>query len=449
MSTSQCSMKSKITNLKDCFGLGVLGWFGHWSLVIGISLAGLIIPHTLFAASTAAEVEDLIAKRNGQIQALENLINAYEANVVDKRKTAGTLKQQIDLLSSEITKTSLEIRSLSLAINKLGLEIRKTQQQVALTQLKIDSSRDGLRASLANLARSEREDPLAGLVKGQQLSSFFNELYDLYFLQSTVQEQLDSLKKTHVQLATIQDNLEDQRGEQEKLKRLEEEARVQAESKKQNQKQLLTKVKKEETTLVNKIKVTKLDIAKIKEEISYLIRAGVSVEEAIRYGQLAAIRLGIRPAFLLGLLEIESKLGLNVGKGTWKKDMAPRDYDAFISITSKLNLDPDKTPVSKKPGYGWGGAMGPAQFIPTTWLGYEAQVARLTGHNPPSPWNIEDAFTAAAIKLAGQGAAQKTREGEMAAAKAYISGSASCTKSICNYYARAVLDKASQLAEQF
>jgi len=34
--------------------------------------------------------------------------------------------------------------------------------------------------------------------------------------------------------------------------------------------------------------------------------------------------------------------------------------------------------------------MGPAQFIPSTWMGYKDKVAALTGKNPPNPWDIRD-----------------------------------------------------------
>ena len=40
----------------------------------------------------------------------------------------------------------------------------------------------------------------------------------------------------------------------------------------------------------------------------------MSAEDAVKYGQLAAIGAGIRPAFLLAELEQESALGSNVGK---------------------------------------------------------------------------------------------------------------------------------------
>jgi hypothetical protein len=125
---------------------------------------------------------------------------------------------------------------------------------------------------------------------------------------------------------------------------------------------------------------------------------------------------------LLAIIQKETRFGANVGTGLWRVDMHPRDWDAFIQITSELGLNPDDVPVSRKPSYGWGGAMGPAQFIPTTWLAYKDRVAAVTGHNPPSPWNMEDAFTASAIKLAAGGATTQNRSAEWKAAMIYFAG---------------------------
>ena len=83
--------------------------------------------------------------------------------------------------------------------------------------------------------------------------------------------------------------------------------------------------------------------------------------------------------------------------------------------------------------------MGPAQFLPSTWLLFEDRVSSLTGHNPADPWSVEDAFMASALYLADAGATAKTRDKELRAAKAYISGSPNCTKYICNFYSKEVL----------
>ena len=88
------------------------------------------------------------------------------------------------------------------------------------------------------------------------------------------------------------------------------------------------------------------------------------------------------------------------------------------------------------------------KFIPTAWLLFELKVAELTGHNPPSPWNVEDAFTASAIFLAEAGAQSKTRTGELAAARTYISGRPSCpSRGLARYACQAYANRVLSLAE--
>ena len=105
-----------------------------------------------------------------------------------------------------------------------------------------------------------------------------------------------------------------------------------------------------------------------------------------------------------------------------------RDQDPFIAITKDLGRDPDVTPVScpmrGKNGkrIGWGGAMGPAQFIPSTWMGYKEKVSAITGKSPADPWDIRDAFMAAALLLKNNGA-DATEDGQWKAAMRYFSGS--------------------------
>ncbi|MEK7606768.1 MAG: lytic murein transglycosylase [Patescibacteria group bacterium] len=397
------------------------------------------------SASTKVEIEEMIAKKNAEIEALQKQIDAYSNDLASKKQKTTTIQEEIQRLASEIRKSELEIRTLNLAIDGIGFQIEKMEEQVRETEAKIDKGKGDLLGTLRLMERSEQVTPLELLITKPSFSVFFSDLYDLYFLQSSVKRRVVGLKDAKESLEEMKDQLGDELKERQELKTLEEMARARAAAKRNEESKTLSKVKKEATQITSRMKVVETDLSRLREQITYIVKSGVSVEDAIRYGELAAIRLGIRPGFLIALLEVESRLGLNVGKGTYLKDMHTRDHEAFFSITKKLNLDPEKTPVSRKPSYGWGGAMGPAQFLPNTWLAYEAEVARLTGHNPPSPWNIEDAFTAAAVKLSRQGAASKTRAGEAAAARAYIGGSPNCSKSICNFYANSVLDKAEEI----
>ena len=98
--------------------------------------------------------------------------------------------------------------------------------------------------------------------------------------------------------------------------------------------------------------------------------AALSFEQALRYAEQASEVTGVRPAFLLGVIRTESRLGHNIGWANYlDAPMHPtRDMPVFPFITDTLGYVAEEVPVSQSPGWGWGGAMGPAQFIPSTWV---------------------------------------------------------------------------------
>jgi len=152
---------------------------------------------------------------------------------------------------------------------------------------------------------------------------------------------------------------------------------------------------------------------------------------------------------LLGIITEESNLGENVGTGNWRTDMHPtRDQPVFATIVAELGLDPDKMPVSKKPWYGWGGAMGPAQFIPSTWILYKDRIADLTGHNPPNPWDPYDAFMASGILLKDNGGAGGNAAKERLAALRYLAGWTNATKKAYAFYGDDVMALAAKYQQQ-
>jgi len=129
----------------------------------------------------------------------------------------------------------------------------------------------------------------------------------------------------------------------------------------------------------------------------------------------------------------------------------PRDTVPYLDITRRLGLDPDLMPLSCPPGYGYGGAMGPAQFIPSTWVLYEDRIGKLTGNTPPNPWNPEDAFMASALLLSDNGADRGTRAAERLAALRYFAGWANAENPAYAFYGDGVLglaDKNQNLINQ-
>ena len=394
-----------------------------------------------------------------QIEQLESEAKEIDVFVQQAQGEARTLANETKIINGEIKQRELEIKRLTLAINKTGLEIKNKSAGIVELGEKISKNKKSLGAALFLLYSYDKSNILLALLKNQKLSDFFGTWDSLKRVQSNIQEALSSFKEEKTLFEKEKAALEEFNEEQQGLKALQEVERRSLAQKKKEKEELVRLTKGKEAIFQQLLQSKKRDITTLKTQLFYLEKTGITAEDAIRFAELAAERTGIRPAFLLALLEVETgkqfedgviSVGTNLGTGNWKRDMydcyiklgkrsaAEAQKNAFFAITGKLNLDPDKMPVSRKPSYGCGGAMGPAQFLPTTWLLFEKRVAELTGHNPPSPWNIEDAFTASAVFLAQSGAASKTAAGEMRAAKTYISGSPTCSRYICNSYANRI-----------
>ena len=139
-------------------------------------------------------------------------------------------------------------------------------------------------------------------------------------------------------------------------------------------------------------------------------------------------------------LRTGSGIGKNTGRFFPAVMKAPRDTEPFSALAVRVGFDPFSTAVSCPPSYGYGGAMGPAQFIPSTWVLYEEKIARLTGHNPPSPWEAEDAFMASAILLKENGAGAGTFSTERLAALRYFAGWKNASKPAYAFYGDDVME---------
>lgn len=406
-----------------------------------------------------ASIQDDINAKNQQIEDLRKQIDEYQAQIEQKSGLAKSLTNELDILNAKIGQIQAEVRSLSLSIDEASSEIDQTTAQIKDAEDKIFKHRSGLASSLRVLDQTEQDNLMEIILKNESFSNFFNNLNNLQNTQENLRVTIGKIKELKSDLENKENKLIEQKRELEGLKNIQQVEKKSAETIRNNKKDLLKSTKGEEAKFQQLVKKSQADIEKIRAQVFYLQQNGVSAEEAVKFGQLAAIGVGIRPAFLLGILEIESGLGKNIGTGNWLDDMyqcylrikkpqrAEQEKNAFLEIVNKLGLNPETVKVSREPNYGCGGALGPAQFLPSTWLGYEADVARLTGHQPPNPWNVEDAFTASAIKLAKAGADGKTRAAEIGAAKAYIGGKTTCSSRICNYYANAVLRKAAEIEQ--
>jgi len=441
--------------------------------IIAIALSMSVLGWTLAVGGITpaiASVADDIAAKTRQVEELQRQIATLEDQATTVGQRSRTLESEVAKLNGMINRIQLEVQSLKASIDRTGLEIRQTTDEIKTAEEKITLHQQALGTYLQEVAASDRLPLSSLLIQYNAISEFFDYMNALQRAQENLQIIITDIKELHASLDTRRNSLEDKQRELEQLKGLQEIEQRQLATTKSTKNTLLKETKGQESKYQQLISESKSNLKRLQEQLYYLQQNGISALDATTYAKIAATSAGIRPAFLLALLEVESRLGLNVGSGNWKDDMylcymrladiaktsdrkayykkrAETEKNAYFSIIGSLGLDPNAQKVSREPSYGCGGAMGPAQFIPSTWLGYASQVMRLTGRSNANPWNTEDAFTAAAIKLAKGGATSQTRAGELAAAKAYISGNPNCSQAVCASYSNTILQKAATIQE--
>lgn len=402
----------------------------------------------------AQDVSNIVTNRRteleNQLATLQKEIDAQQQILQNKQRESVSLERDIAILNAKIDSAKLSIKARALVIENLNQDINNKEKTIAGLSTKIDREL----ASLADLLRKTREldnfSVAEFALSGNDLSAFFEDLNTFQAIRASLAKSFDELRTTKTATENEKSSLEDKVKEETDLKKIQELEKKRIEQQEAEKKDILKISRGVETVYQKIIKDKEKSTAQIRAEL-FALRgsAAIPFEKAYEYATRAAQKTGVRAAVILGIIAEESNLGENVGTGNWKVDMkAPRDTVPFLDICTRLGLNPDAMPVSKKPWYGYGGAMGPAQFIPSTWVLYEDRIAAETGHNPPNPWEPEDAFMATALLMADNGADKKTYAAERLAALRYLAGWANANKSAYAFYGNDVMDLATQYQRQ-
>lgn len=368
-----------------------------------------------------------------------------------------TLASQIASLKNKISGLEAQINQSTVMVKDLNLQIADTEESIDKTSKDIANSETQVKNILRAVYQEDQKPSFMILLEGD-LSDFFSNIAYLEGLNSKVSHLLTSTKdlKTYLENQQIKmtsnvDQLQKTIAWQKLQKQENEQAKNEQDTylkltETQYQKQLADKQAVEQKSA--KIKAMLFQVVGISKAPTF--------GEALEAAKVSANMVGIRPAFLLAVISQESAIGRNVGQcylvdpvtGSGKKIstgaavihiMKPtRDVQPFINITTALGKDPYTTPVScwipayvKGQPYGWGGAMGPAQFIASTWNIYAERLKNLLGRTA-DPWAFSDAITASGLYLADLGAKAQTTAAESNAASRYYGGSSSYARSVLN-----------------
>lgn len=384
---------------------------------------------------------------------------ALQKSLSEQQGKSATIERDLNILVDQIKSAQVSIEQKNIQITKLGNDIDLKDQTVQQLNEKLGRSKDALAQLIKRTNELDDISLTEIILANENLSDFFVNIDTYSQLRNSLEELMNEIRElrglTEEEKAALkakQDAERDVKAEIEAKKRV-------VEAKEAEKDELLSVSRQAEATYESFIEQKRQRAAQIRAALFSLRDAeGISFGDAVRYAKIAGQATGVRPALILGILKQESDLGKNVGTCNRSGDPAEKkwnvimpgpvhyanyvangkscvgaaspcswrdDQTTFKEIAQKVGRDYETTPLSCPIAGvgGWGGAMGPSQFIPTTWKSYEGRIASALGVSTPDPWNPEHAFTATALYLADLGASAGGYTAEHTAAAKYYAGS--------------------------
>lgn len=373
----------------------------------------------------------------------------------DIQKTASdkkTLSNEIATLKSKIKNLDYKISQSSIMVKDLGTQIKSTENSINQTQGQILTTQERLALTLQLRYEEDHKSMIEVLLGERSLSAFFDNLVALENLNMSIQDLLGEIKGLKTNLETQKVAMDGEKRGLESTIALQNLQKSDSAKQKIQQENFLKMTEKEYQKYLAEQKDAKDKAGKIGSMLFQLLEVpegGIKFEDAVALAKTISLQTGIRAAFSLGILWQETRIGqvqggcylknTTTGEGVYIKSgnkapqtMKPsRDVPKFLDLiialnqASKLKTDAFSTPVSccmisGGKYIGWGGAMGPAQFIPSTWVLYADKIEKITNNTPANPWNVRDSFLANALYLKDLGAGSQTYAKELYAAGKYF-----------------------------
>ena len=396
-----------------------------------------------FSVTAQSSVEEERAQLEAQLKELEAEIAVIESDITKTQQEKDTLTNRIAILKSQIRRLDLQIEQSNILIGDLRLQIADTSSSIERISGEIETTKEQMAEVLRYVYQENQRSQVEILLASATVSDFFTNMAALASLNVRLDELLSNMVELHDSLSKQHVALESEKEEEERFVEIQLLQKQESQGFQAQTQELLQQTQGKEAEYQRLLADTQKRAQEIRSRIFELIGVpeAPTFGEAVEIAKWAGGQAGVRAELLLAVLTQESNLGKNVGQcyiadatsgasvgirsGTrFTNGMhRTRDLPAFLTITQELGRDSLAVPVSCPiPGVGgYGGAMGPAQFIPSTWMLYKGRLDGIVGKTA-DPWNIRDAFLASALYLADSGASTQSYNAEWCAAQRYFSG---------------------------
>src|SRR3989338_2950778 len=426
------------------------------SFLIIILMFSILAGHTAEAvfdcltltSSSREEDKNFCKKELAQIEAqLADLLNKQK----EQQKASGTLKGDVAYLTSQINALKTKVKARALKIASLKVDINNKVSKIESLSIKINREHESLAQLIRNTNEFDNENVVHLILSDSSISNFYSDLESYASIKQAIKASVDQIRGVKTETEFEKQDLEKKQNAETDAKAELEYAQKKVSQTETEKKQLLAISQNKEVAYQKLAAEKKAQADRIRSALFPLAGIAQKIEfgTALLYANEVSKATGVDPAFLLAILTQESNLGANVGQcyltnpdtgsGVGKNTGTPfinvmkptRDVGPFLEITSALGLNAFQTPVSCPIAgvVGWGGAMGPAQFIPSTWKIFETRLKNILGYYA-NPWNPRDAFMASGMYLTDLGAIGNSQSAQnIAACRYYGSGGVSCVYS--------------------
>lgn len=429
-----------------------------------------IFLHPGFASAQSACTSDTSNKSRAELEreleACNKEIEQWTKTLNDTKAQSASYSRDVSALTAKINAAQANIKAKNIAISNISKDIALKQSEIKTIESRIDKSRRAIAEILRKTNNIRSYSLVEAMLSDKDLSEFFVDI-DTYASTEDALDNLFAELRADKALTEAEKKVLDKKRQQEaEAKAVIEAAKKQVEIANNEKKTLLAASQSAERSYQSVLADRQAKAAKIRAILFPLVDAGaIPFGTALQYAEDASRKTGVRAALILGILQQESNLGANVGRCiitdlstgqtknvtsgyVWKNGIHPtRDLPLLKVILEKLGRDPLSTRVSCPIAgiAGYGGAMGPTQFIPSTWNLVAPKVASAMGKDTADPWNPADAIMAAGFLLQGNGAAAGGYTAERTAACRYYSGRICSTASHIAAYGNQVMNRASNI----
>jgi hypothetical protein len=443
-------------------------------IAVFLSVSFVLTP---LAVSAETEVERR-TRLEAELRVVEQQIQAQQQLVNGKQTERRSLERDMAIIESEILQAQLGIQARSVAIEQLSDQIGEKGVVLSILDEKALKQQQSLADLVRKSALLDDYSLVEVMLSKNSFSEFFSDVATYQNLKESLNESLEILGGIKRDTTNEKGELETKQQTEAEMRLIQELEKEKIEVKEKQKDQILTVTKGEEAVYQELLESQQRTAAQLRNALFQLLGGGggIPFPEAVRLAKYASGVTGVDAALILAILEQETNLGSNLGSCRFTDNQSDRpvmhptrDEPVFLAIAGILGFDPYTRTVScpiiqNGTRVGWGGAMGPSQFIPSTWAAYGGIVSngsggfvysqasdairRINGGSGPSnPFNNQDAFIATALLMRDNGA-NGTFAGDRLAALRYYSGWGGASNPANAFYGDQVMNRKSRLANE-